>query len=123
MLNDIDKKINLFFNLKKFENATPMCKIFNNNFSDKANHHNYTTLYSHIFENLKFQKLNIFEVGLGTNDTTIPSNMGPNGVPGASLRSWKEFFVNSMIYGADIDKACLFQEDRIKTFFVDQTNK
>ena len=48
--------------------------------------------------------------------------MGPSGKPGASLKAWKEFLSNSMIYGADIDKRILFNEDRIKTFYCDQTN-
>ena len=28
-----------------------------------------------------------------------------------------------MIYGADVDSGCLFEEDRIKTFYTDQTKK
>lgn len=47
--------------------------------------------------------------------------MGSGGRPGASLRAFKEFFPHAGIYGADIDKRVLFQEERIKTFFVDQT--
>jgi nucleoside-triphosphatase THEP1 len=31
--------------------------------------------------------------------------------------------INSLIYGADIDKNILFEEDRIKTFYVDQLNQ
>ena len=48
--------------------------------------------------------------------------MGVNGRPGASLYGWREFFVNSEIYGADIDKDILFNTERIKTYFCDQTN-
>ena len=33
---------------------------------------------------------------------------------------WKEFFIKAKIYGADIDENTLFQENRIKTFTVDQ---
>ena len=84
--------------------------------------HNYTNLYQLLFNNIKNNNLNIFELGLGTNNTDVAYNMGPSGKPGASLKAWKEFLPNSMIYGADIDKEVLFNEDRIKTFYCDQTN-
>lgn len=84
--------------------------------------HNYTNLYQLLFNNIKNKNLNIFELGLGTKNTDIAYNMGPSGKPGASLKSWKEFLPNSMIYGADIDKSVLFNEDRIKTFYCDQTS-
>ena len=48
--------------------------------------------------------------------------MGINGRPGASLYGWKEFFPNSEIFGADIDTNILFNTDKIKTFYCDQTN-
>ena len=46
--------------------------------------------------------------------------MGTYGKPGASLRMWRDYFYNANIYGADIDKGILFNEDRINTYFVDQ---
>ena len=49
--------------------------------------------------------------------------MGITGKPGASLRAFKEFCPNANIYGGDVDKGILFNEERIKTFFVDQTCK
>jgi hypothetical protein len=48
--------------------------------------------------------------------------LGDNYQPRGSLRVWKNFFKNANIYGADIDKNILFQEDRIKTYYVDQGN-
>ena len=103
---------------------TELCRIMNENGSDKGSGwHNYTILYEGIFSKKRLDKLNIFELGLGTNNIEISSNMGPNGKPGASLRGWKEYFTNSDIYGADIDKDILFEEDRIKTFYCDQLNK
>ena len=47
--------------------------------------------------------------------------MGIDGRPGASLYGWNEFFINSKIYGADIDSDILFNTDNIKTFYCDQT--
>ena len=49
--------------------------------------------------------------------------MTSRGKPGASLRVWRDYFTNSLVYGADIDKNILFEEDRIKTFYVDQLNE
>ena len=107
---------------------TPLCQIMGECKSDKGNikiessHHNYTTFYYNIFKEIRNHKLRIFELGLGTNNINIPSNMGKDGTPGASLYAWSIFFTNSMIYGADIDKDILFNTDRIKTFYCDQTN-
>jgi len=108
--------------------ATPLCEIMGRNRSDKgdinitSSWHNYTTFYYSIFKNMCEKKLRIFELGLGTNNINILSNMGVNGTPGASLHGWSEFFPNSHIFGADIDKQILFNTDKINTFFCDQTN-
>jgi SAM-dependent methyltransferase len=51
------------------------------------------------------------------------SNMGVFGAPGASLRAWRQLFPHAVIYGADIDRAILFEEDRIKTFYCDQLDR
>jgi SAM-dependent methyltransferase len=91
--------------------------------SDKGSgHHNYTDLYFDLLKDHVDKSLNLFEVGLGTNYLDIPSSMGTSGTPGASLRGWREFLPKSNIYGADIDRRILFSEDRIKTFYVDQTD-
>lgn len=112
---------------KYFTNNIEIRDIMNKYGSDKGgcgrfSCHNYTNLYQLLFNNIKYNNLNIFELGLGTNNTDISYNMGPSGRPGASLKAWKEFLPNSMIYGADIDRRVLFSEDRIKTFYCDQTS-
>jgi hypothetical protein len=107
---------------------TALCEIMGRNRSDKGSvditqsWHNYTTLYFSIFKELRHKKMRIFELGLGTNNINLPSNMGSNGRPGASLFGWAEFFYNSLIFGADIDNNILFNTDKIKTFYCDQTN-
>ena len=108
--------------------CTVLCEIMGRNRSDKGHIninnslHNYTTFYYSIFKDLTEKKLRIFELGLGTNNVNVPSNMGPYGRPGASLYGWQEFFPNSDIFGADIDMNILFNTDKIKTFYCDQTN-
>jgi hypothetical protein len=108
--------------------TTPLCEIMGKYGSDKGNvniaqcWHNYTTFYHSIFKEMQQSPLRIFELGLGTNNLSVPSNMGANGKPGASLYGWREFFPNSKIYGADIDMNILFESDRIKTYYCDQTN-
>jgi len=104
-----------------------------NNGSDKGSYltkyiHNYTLFYHSLFNKLRNEKMRLFELGLGSVNPKIKSNMcfmrqvGFNYTPGASLRGWKEYFPNSLIFGADIDKDILFRDDRIKTYFCDQTS-
>ena len=88
----------------------------------KNDEHNFAQYYSEIFCSKKEMIKNFLEIGLGTNNLEVPSNMGTEGVPLASLRAWRDYFKNANIYGADIDKNILKDEDRIKTFYVDQTN-
>jgi len=109
--------------------ATPLCEIMGRNKSDKGSlkittsWHNYTTCYNHLFKDIRMNSLRVFELGLGTNNPKLPSSMGVNGRPGASLFGWNEFFPNAKIYGADIDGDILFETEQIKTFYCDQTNK
>ena len=85
--------------------------------------HTYTSVYYNLFNHCKNEIKLIFECGIGTNNPNLISNMTFRGKPGASLRVWRDYFINSLIYGADIDKDILFEEDRIKTYYVDQLNE
>jgi hypothetical protein len=89
--------------------------------SDKGGRHNYHFLYAALIK-LMPDASAILEVGLGTNHRDTVSNMGASGVPGASLRAFRELFPRAHILGADVDRRILFQEDRITTFWVDQTD-
>lgn len=84
--------------------------------------HTYTDFYSRLFSHCRLNVRKVFECGLGTNNPDIPCGMGIDGKPGASLRVWREYFPNAQVVGADIDKDVLFKEERIKTFYVDQTD-
>lgn len=60
---------------------TELCSIMQKYGSDKGHSqnkgwHNYTTLYSSLFTPIRNKEINIFELGLGTNNTDVPTNMG-----------------------------------------------
>lgn len=82
--------------------------------------HTYADFYSRLFFHCRHGVKYVFECGLGTSNPNLPSSMGISGKPGASLRLWRDFFPNASVYGADIDKDVLFEEERIKTYFIDQ---
>jgi hypothetical protein len=89
--------------------------------SDKANRHKYHCLYGPILKNRNAIR-GILEIGIGTTFMDVVSTMGAQGTPGASLRAFRDFLPNAQIYGADIDRRILFQEERISTYYVDQTD-
>ena len=92
--------------------------------SDKGRDwHNYTTVYSALFEPLRALPITIMELGLGTTNPDIRFNMGVDGTPGASLRGWRDLFPRARVFGADIDRSILFEEDRIQTFYCDQLDQ
>jgi hypothetical protein len=103
-----------------------LCTLMSNYGSDKGHpenksRHNYTHVYSSLFEPVRNQPIRLFELGIGSNNPSIPSNMSIRGRPGASLRAWRDYFPKGNIYGADIDIFCLMTESRMKTFWCDQT--
>lgn len=101
--------------------ALELQKLFDHYGSDKANsNHNYHWLYGSILATRRASAL--LEIGLGTNNEDIVSNMTSHGTPGASLRAFRDFLPDAHIYGADIDRGILFKEERVSTFFVDQTD-
>jgi len=109
------------------DNPTDLCFIMSHYGSDKGHPdnntwHTYTRYYSALFSPVRYQPLRVFELGIGSINPDIRSNMGPDGKPGASLRGWKQFFPNAKIFGADIDQDILFKEERIETFYCDQAN-
>lgn len=109
-------------NIENFNEETILCGMMEKYGSDKNSiKHNYTRFYHKVMKKFRTQKINLFELGIGSTNENISSNMGKNGKPGASLYAWREFFVNGNIYGADIDKDIIFQDGRIKTGYCDQT--
>ena len=105
---------------------TELCSTMKNHGSDKGlDWHNYTVLYDHLFQDHKDSIANVFELGLGSQNTgvfqsTMKPGQGYN--PGASHRGWRDYFINANVWGGDIDPDILFSEDRIECFQVDQTD-
>ena len=85
--------------------------------------HAYCDYYENLFSHCRHTVKKVFELGLGTNNPALVSNMGIHAKVGASLKMWREYFPNAHIYGADIDKNILFNEERISTYYCDQTNE
>lgn len=102
---------------------TEVCRVMTKYGSDKGRTNNYTPLYSALFNERRDQALRVFELGLGSNNLDVLSNMGVFGWPGASLRGWRRIFPYASVYGADIDRRILFEEDRIKTFYCNQLDR
>jgi hypothetical protein len=85
--------------------------------------HAYVDLYTLMFQGIRNDVRAVFECGLGSSSQIFPANMGPDGRPGASLRVWRDYFPHAQVYGVDIDRGILFEDERIKTCYVDQTNR
>ena len=96
------------------------------NYGSDKNVNQYTPIYHSIFNPLKNNNINLLEIGIGTMIPNVPSSMLGYGIgdykPGASLRAFRDFFPNGKIYGGDVQKDCMFEEDRIKTFLFDSTD-
>jgi len=92
--------------------------------SDKGRH-GYAPIYQTIVDSIQNsnQILTIVEIGLGSSNPRIPSNMGVFGSPGASLRAFRDFVSSANIIGGDIDASILFTEERIQTHYVNQLDK
>lgn len=120
---DADFRDRVLEQLEKIDVSVPtdLCRMMKRHGSDKSlGRHNYTTVYSKLFSGLRQKRINLFELGLGTNNPALVSSMGESGKPGASLRGWAEYFGSGNIFGADIDRDILFSEGRIRTFYCDQ---
>lgn len=64
-------------------------QIFNKYETDKSSKHNYHEIYEPDFKKIKYDKINILEVGV---------------LHGKSMEAWLEYFPNAQVYGIDIFK-------------------
>lgn len=78
-------------------------RLFDREGSDKTRDHGYESLYAQLLaENVDCGAL--VEIGIGTPNPAILSNMGPQARPGASLRAFRAFAGSSLVLiGADAD--------------------
>ena len=83
--------------------------------TDKEGAHHYAQHYQRHFQPLRWQKLNILEIGVGGYEHPREG--------GASLRMWKAYFPNSRIFGIDIHDKSYLDEDRIRTFHGSQVDE
>ena len=117
-----DLDFSYIVNAKNDQTLKKLMDYYGSDKGGKNNHHNFTDYYSEIFYSKRQSVKNFLEVGLGTNNENIPSNMGRSGKPLASIRAWRDYFTNAQIFGADIDHKILKNETRITTHYVDQTD-
>jgi hypothetical protein len=82
--------------------------------------HTYTPEYDKILQARRSDIKSVLEIGIGTEDLMSP--IITNYQPGCSLKMWRDYFPNATIFGCDIVKSVLFMDDRIKTFYVDQSD-
>jgi hypothetical protein len=105
---------------KEKEAARQLRDLFDRNGSDKGSELGYSSLYGPLL--LRAQPVrSILEIGMGTTHTDTVSHMSRDKKTGGSLRAFRDFCPAAEIFGADIDRRILFEETRIRTFFVDQT--
>lgn len=84
----------------------------------------YTSIYQIVLAQIRDKcrsgEPKVVEIGIGSNNPTVASNMGVFGTPGASLRAFRDFLPSAEIVGGDVDRTILFSEPGITTHFVDQ---
>lgn len=89
--------------------------------SDKGTTHDYHRVYEALLHPREGVR-SLLEIGLGTVYKATSENLGVEGKPGASLRAFRDYLPEAKLFGADIDRQVLFSDDRISTYFVDQTD-
>ena len=83
-----------------------MLEIANKWRTDKAEN-GYIDVYEKYFEPLRYEELNILEIGVKRAHGDYPHGA-------ASHRTWKEYFPNSQIFGIDIDpKNKEYEQERL----------
>ena len=76
--------------------------------TDKAFWHRYTEIYDEWFLKYKTSSTNVLEIGV---------------LNGSSLKMLKTYFENANIFGVDIHPKSQYEDERIKTFVCDQSNR
>ena len=103
--------------------AVRLGALFTEAGSDKEKH-DYHLLYQVVLatclRRLQSSEAIVMEIGIGSNNPSVPNNMGVYGKPGASLRAFRDIDPRISVIGGDVDKGVLFAEERISTLFSNQ---
>lgn len=86
----------------------PLSELAVKHQTDKWGGHFYTQHYHRHFQHLRYENINVLEIGIGGYDDPLKG--------GESLRMWQDYFPNARIYGIDIADKTAHDSNRIKTF-------
>lgn len=106
-----------------YSQASVLSQKFISYGSDKGEPNNLYKIYAYILSTFSTSNFKLLEIGLGSNNLAVVSNMGLHGKPGASLRAFSDQYPTGTFYGGDIDKDILFSTEKIQTAFVDQSSR
>jgi hypothetical protein len=103
--------------------VTELCKLALKYGSDKtpAIFHNYTPYYHQLLNSRRDKVKRVLEIGIG-----YPETMGHTDAKyttGASLYMWRDYFPNAEIFALDNRRDILLSDDRIKSFYCDQSSE
>lgn len=79
--------------------------------------HSYTPSYHELFKDRREQINKVLEIGIGS-PATMPHVEGYK--TGASLRMWRDYFINASVHGLDIAPETMICEERITTSICNQ---
>jgi len=97
-----------------FNGKDLLTELSNEHGTDKSSHHRYTQHYHRLFSPIRFDRLRVLELGIGGYNHSSG---------GGSLRMWKRYFPNSLIYGIDIEDKRHCEEERVKVFVGSQDDE
>lgn len=99
-----------------------LCEIARKYGTDKVDHHEYTVLYDRLFGDRRESIKKVLEIGIGHALVGHQGYMFPGYRVGASIFMWRDYFPNAQIFAFDIEPSIQINEDRIKSFVVDQSS-
>jgi len=101
---------------------TELCKLALKYGADKCPQigHAYTPFYYELLKDKRQSVKKVLEVGIGNRRQV---KYIPGGYIGASIRMWRDFFPNAWVYGADVAPESFFVDERISTYYCDETKE
>lgn len=98
---------------------TKTCMAMDKHGSNK-NHRQYVIycpFYDALFADVNPQA--ILEFGIGSQGNVPFTMSGQPCQVGGSIRAWRELFPDAQIFAADLDRDVLFNEEHIRSYFID----